>query len=98
MVELLVIPGCPHAAPARDALRQAGQIAGQPELAVTVIDSTEQAQRRGFAGSPTFLIDGVDPFAVADAPVGLACRLYLTADGPAGVPDAAMLLTALLRV
>lgn len=42
-------------------------------------------------GSPTLLIDGIDPFAEGDRPVGLSCRLYRTPDGPAGAPTLAQL-------
>ncbi|WP_324618442.1 organomercurial lyase [Streptomyces sp. XY413] len=32
-------------------------------------------------GSPTLLLDGIDPFAVAGAPASVSCRLYRDADG-----------------
>ena len=51
-----------------------------------LIDTYEAAVEHGFRGSPTVLIDGTDPFADDDAPVGLSCRIYLTDDGPAGSP------------
>ncbi|CAN5845252.1 MAG: thioredoxin family protein [Acidimicrobiia bacterium] len=51
-----------------------------------LIGTYEVAVERGFCGSPTVLIDGVDPFADRKAMVGLACRLYLTQNGPAGSP------------
>jgi hypothetical protein len=50
---------------------------------------------RGNRGSPTVLIDGEDPFADPDAPVGLACRVYPTADELAGAPSVAQLTAAL---
>jgi len=98
-VELLVVPGCPNEALARDALSEAAQLAGiaDLQLTVTVLDTDEHAQRRGFVGSPTILIDGVDPFTVVGAPTGLACRVYATARGPAGAPDVAALRDALLK-
>lgn len=52
-----------------------------------LIDTMEAAEATGFRGSPTILIDGVDPFADADAPVGLSCRIYQTESGPAGAPS-----------
>jgi hypothetical protein len=64
---------------------------------VTVIDSAEEAHRRGFVGSPMFLIDGVDPFAVPAVPAGLMCRVYPTSVGWAGVPEVEGLRDALLR-
>ena len=51
-----------------------------------LIDTPEAATEYGFRGSPTVLIDGIDPFADPDAPVGLSCRIYMTEDGPAGSP------------
>jgi hypothetical protein len=41
------------------------------------------------------LINGVDPFADPDAPVGLSCRVYRTDDGPAGSPTVEQLLAVL---
>lgn len=32
------------------------------------------------------MVDGVDPFAEADDPIGLSCRRYQTPEGPAGSP------------
>ncbi len=64
---------------------------------VTVVATDEEAQRRGFRGSPTFLIDGTDPFAAPDAPTGLTCRLYPTAAGLSPVPEPTALRDALLR-
>ena len=97
VIELLVVPGCPNEGPARDALRAAAELAGlgTVPLTVTVVDSAEEAQRRGFVGSPMFLIDGVDPFAVR--PNGVTCRVYSTLDGLVGMPDVESLRDALLR-
>jgi hypothetical protein len=52
-----------------------------------MIGSPEAAEEHGFRGSPTVLIDGVDPFADNDAPVGLSCRMYVTERGLAGTPS-----------
>ena len=51
-----------------------------------LIDTPEAAQQHNFRGSPTVLINDVDPFTDPDAPVGLSCRIYQTALGPAGSP------------
>jgi hypothetical protein len=59
-----------------------------------VIDTYEAAVARRFRGSPTVLIDGVDPFADEDAPVGLACRVYQTEDGYTGSPSLSQLRDA----
>lgn len=50
------------------------------------VGTTEEAVRLGFHGSPTILIDGIDPFAEPNAPVGLACRVFRTPNGLAGSP------------
>jgi hypothetical protein len=56
-----------------------------------LIDSPAAAETHRFRGSPTVLIDGADPFAAPDAPIGLACRVYPTAEGPAGSPTRSQL-------
>jgi hypothetical protein len=50
------------------------------------IDKPEAAAEHCFRGSPTVLIDGIDPFAEPNTPVGLSCRVYITENGPAGSP------------
>jgi hypothetical protein len=50
------------------------------------VSKPEEAARVGFAGSPTMLVDGSDPFATGDEPSGLACAVYETPDGPQGSP------------
>lgn len=68
------------------------------ELVVTLrpVETAEEAERVGFRGSPSILVDGVDPFGPDDAPVGLSCRVFLTPDGPAGSPTIAQLRDALV--
>lgn len=65
-VELLVVPDCPNESGALSALRLPFERMGLTVQSVrtTVIASQEQAQERGFVGSPTILIDGLDPFGV----------------------------------
>lgn len=95
---MLVVPDCPHEAEAAAAVREAARQVGLSDISVRiiVIDTDEQARARGFAGSPTYLIDGVDPFAEPGAPIGLTCRIYPTTAGPAGVPEPAQLRAALV--
>lgn len=59
------------------------------------IETDGDAVKYQFAGSPTLLIDGVDPFASGPMPVGLACRTYVTDEGLADSPTAAQLEQAL---
>ena len=83
------VPGCPHEGLAVERVKEALDRLGKPTLAVELYEVSDEvdAQRVGFRGSPTVLIDGVDPFADPTAPVGLACRLYPTAGGPDGAPS-----------
>ncbi len=59
------------------------------KLEYQLIDSVEAAERAGFHGSPTILIDGRDPFVTGGEPVGLTCRVYRTDEGPQGAPTVA---------
>lgn len=65
------------------------------ELDRQLIETPEVAEQFGFRGSPTVIIDGIDPFAEPDAPVGLSCRVYATEDGYAGSPSLERLRAAL---
>ncbi len=88
--------GCPHWRMADERLRTlAGEIGF--ELSHEMIDTPEAAEDAGFRGSPTILVDGVDPFAEGDEPVGLSCRVYDTPDGPAGAPTLDQLREVLTR-
>ena len=59
------------------------------------VETPEEAEALDFHGSPTVIINGEDPFADKDAPVGLACRIYRTETGFTGAPSAAQLRDAL---
>ena len=96
-VELLVVPDCPNAQAARELLRsslRAAGLAGTP-IRVRVIASQRAAEQRGFIGSPTILINGLDPFAEPGRPPALACRVYPGPAGPSGLPPAEQLRTAI---
>ena len=85
-VTLQYFDGCPHwrVAEARiEALRAEGY---DLVLERQLIDTPEVAEHYGFRGSPTLLVDGVDPFADLDAPIGLSCRLFRTEHGYSGAP------------
>nr|MDQ3554545.1 thioredoxin family protein [Chloroflexota bacterium] len=85
-VELLVTPGCPHAAPTeallRSVLSESHQGASVERIFVSDLD---HAAGLGFRGSPTLRIDGRDVAALeGEAEIGLACRLYARPDGSVG--------------
>ncbi|GHG50175.1 hypothetical protein GCM10012320_18550 [Sinomonas cellulolyticus] len=95
-IDILYIEGCPHWREALELTRSAARLAGAAEVDVIAVEvsSPEQALRLGFAGSPTILVDGVDPFAGA-ATGNLACRLFRTPHGPSGLPDSVQLAQAI---
>lgn len=87
--------GCPNWKIADE--RVAEIAAERPDVRVTrrQVRTFEEAQRVGFHGSPSILVDGVDPFAAADAGIGLACRVYATPGGTAGAPTLEQLRAAI---
>jgi hypothetical protein len=99
MVELtlLTVPACPNAAVFEEQL--AAALAGHPRGVVRrreVADEREAAEA-GMHGSPTLLIDGVDPFAQPGQAPSMSCRLYPDADGHlAGAPPVQALRQAMV--
>lgn len=93
-ITLQYFDGCPNWMIADERLQLLAD--ERPGLVVRyqIIDTMEAAERAGFPGSPTILIDGIDPFGDASAPAALACRMYTTEDGPAGAPSLAQLREA----
>jgi hypothetical protein len=92
---LLTVPACPNAAALEERLATA--LAGHPDAVVhrrEIADEREAAQA-GMHGSPTLLVDGVDPFAAPGQPPSLSCRLYRDATGRA---DGAPPVDALRRI
>ncbi|WP_231839581.1 thioredoxin family protein [Blastococcus saxobsidens] len=96
-MELPYFDGCPNWQLAdqrpRDALIQAGR--DDVRVEHRRVTTPEQAQAAGFRGSPTVLVDGRDPFADQDAPVGLSCRVFRTEAGLAGAPTVEQLFRVL---
>lgn len=93
-IELLYFEDCPHWKIADERLQPLAAARGI-EVEHRLVTSPEEAQAARFRGSPTILIDGRDPFAGADEAFGLSCRVYQTADGPAGSPTTEQLEAAL---
>ena len=93
---LLTVPDCPNAAGFEQ--RLAAALAGRPDAVVRrrEVASEREAAQAGMHGSPTLLINGVDPFAAPGQAPGLACRLYRDAAGrAAGAPTVKALRRAL---
>ena len=89
-VTLRFFDGCPHWQQLDERLR-ALRAEQDFVLRHDLVRSTEEAESTSFRGSPTVLVDGRDPFANGDEPVGLSCRIYQTPEGPAGAPTVAQL-------
>lgn len=90
---------CPNWRVAGQRLRQALDELGRADVPIsfTPVETDAEAAGLAFAGSPTFTVDGVDLFDTA-APAGmLACRIYPTPAGLAGVPEVGDLLAALTK-
>ena len=95
-VALLYFDGCPNWVEAQQRLTEALTAVGaESAYRLVPVTTVEDAERLGFRGSPTVLVDGRDPFAESDAPVGLSCRVYRTPDGLRGAPTVEQLVAVL---
>ncbi|WP_438297203.1 organomercurial lyase [Streptomyces sp. HUAS TT7] len=94
-ITVLTVPDCPNAPVIEERIALAAADLSA-EVALVEVTDQEQAVRLGMTGSPTVLIDGVDPFAVPGAPASLSCRLYRGPDGRVeGAPSVTELRRAL---
>ncbi len=77
-VTLQYFEECPNWRVADERLREALRDVGRPDAEITYqrVETAEEAERIGFAGSPAILIDGVDAFPDPAGPAGFACRVY----------------------
>jgi hypothetical protein len=98
-VTIRYFSGRPNWRVAEARLRRALEDLGLPDARIVLerVETHDEAQRLGFRGSPTVLVDGEDPFAHGRADVGLACRVFATPDGPQGAPTVDQLRTAPAR-
>ena len=86
--EVLSIEDCPNSVEATNRLREALTVAGYPSVPVAhrVLRAGTDVDGTAFAGSPTITLDGEDLFPTDAAISDLACRIYSTPDGLAGMP------------
>ena len=88
-IEVVHIDDCPNWAETAEDLRRVLAELGRDDLAVVVrrVTTGSEALAAGFAGSPTILLDGDDPFPHGEPTGELACRVYLTEAGLRGRPS-----------
>ena len=97
-VTLLHVADCPNLSLARYRITTAITRTGL-DVAVDerLIEDAAAAEQAGFTGSPTVLLDGVDPFASPGTTTSLSCRLYPSDSGHQGAPTVDALVEALRR-
>ncbi len=96
-IEILHIDDCPNWIEAGHRVTAALAALGRSGDEVTFrrLSSSAEAADVEFAGSPTILLNGSDGFPHSGRTVNLACRVYPTDAGLAGVPTVAQLIEAI---
>jgi hypothetical protein len=95
-VELVHLDDCPLWRGAAERVREAMRRAGVDPASLRDRSIAVQDAPADFPGSPTILIDGLDPFPSA-TPVGPVCRRYPTELGPDVAPSMEQLVDVLTR-
>ena len=93
---VLAVPDCPNVMLLEERLAQV--LEGRRDVTVSrqVIADQDEAARRGMHGSPTILVDGIDPFAEPGQPASVSCRLYRDGGGQVdGAPSVSQLRQAI---
>ena len=93
-LEILHIDDCPNWEEAGSRLRAALDSTGHDgeSIGFRLIRTSEDASGTAFAGSPTITLDGVDLIPSQGATGDLACRIYPTPSGLAGLPTVEQLI------
>ena len=88
--------GCPGWTTARNRIELAAK-ALEAEAAVTFmkVESDEEAERIGFRGSPSILVEGNDLFPTEASTIGMSCRIYMVDGKAEGAPSVDQLVVAL---
>ncbi|WP_082944379.1 alkylmercury lyase [Mycolicibacterium elephantis] len=97
-VEILYFDGCPNWQKCGERVHEALAAVGiaDADVRYSRITTPDEAATSAFGGSPTVLIDGIDAFGAP--PISdLACRIYTTETGLAGLPTVAQLTSALSK-
>jgi hypothetical protein len=98
--QVLYFDGCPTYKFAEKALRDVLAEKGmEADVELVAVNSSEEAQRLRFPGSPTIRVDGRDLFPAPEREDWrLGCRVYTTPEGLRGSPAAEMLGEALTKI
>lgn len=95
-IQVLHVPDCPNTAPLLDRIAQVIARCDDIQVDSCVVRDVDGASATGMTGSPTLLVDGVDPFADPGAQPSLSCRLYRDEAGAlTGLPSPTQLRAAL---
>jgi hypothetical protein len=85
---VLAVPDCPNVKLLEQRLTLVLGHRRDVTVSRQVVGDEDQATRRGMHGSPTILVDGIDPFAAPGQPASVSCRLYRHGHGqPDGAPS-----------
>lgn len=98
LVEILYFDDCPNWPPVAAAVdRLARELEVAADIRLVRVASQDEAVHLGFLGSPTVRVDGrdVEPGVEGRRDFALACRVYRTEEGFAGVPPDGWLRAAL---
>jgi len=90
LVEILYFDGCPNHQSARELVeRVAAELQIEPDVRLVDVQTSDDAQRLHFLGSPTIRVNGrdVEPGAEEHREFVHSCRVYRTDSGFAGQPD-----------
>lgn len=94
-ITLRYFDGCPNWQVAKERIeRVLGELDETRTVKLEQVETPQQAKDLDFRGSPTILIDGVDPFETS-GPAGLSCRVYRTDAGLEGAPSLDQLVAVL---
>ena len=96
-VEIRHIEDCANWEEAARRVRTALEVTGHEDALIitTTLRTQEDAARVAFAGSPTITVDGDDLFPTDGRTTDLACRIYFTPSGLAGLPTVGQLTEAM---
>ena len=96
-IEVLHIDECPSWSVAAERVHEALDRLGLSDANVRtrLLGTPDEAGATAFAGSPTLTLDGDDLFPSEGRTADLACRVYLTDSGLAGMPTTDQLVEAI---